>query len=261
MFCAPFENSIVVCSDWERPTRSKSLKSGSCTSAPCDAEGTVTRTCRLSVPSTATSSASVEAWIWTSSAARAPAAQSPTNRRTALPVLLDIAPPLPLLPGETPYLEILLAGLQRVQKPLRLAPVQRLFAILRPCLGRIAALRLPGIRLLLTRRALLLARFLLRFLRLSLLGPLLVLGRLGLVVLLFFAGFRRLVVLGLTALLLHLLVVLALLLLVLLLLGAAHRSGLLLALLLAQEQLEVDLGVGVGRVEGERLRVRVHGVL
>src|SRR5438045_1185416 len=263
MLCAPFENSMVVCSDCERPTRSKSLKSGSCTSAPCDPEATVTRICRLSVPSTATSSASVEAWTWMSSAARAPPATRATSRSAALPILLDIAPPLPVLPRETPYLEILLAGLQGVEESLRLAAIQRFLTVLGPCLGRIAVLGLLRVRLLLlTRRALRLARFRLGFLRLPLIVLLLVLGRLGLVVLLVVSGLRCLILLGLPALLLHLLVVLALLLLVLLLLGFAHRlRHLLLALLLPQEKLEIHLRVRVGRVEGERLRVRVHGAL
>src|SRR5256885_10476901 len=132
MACAPFENSMVVCSDWERPTRSKSLKSGSCTSAPCDPEATATRIWRFSVPSTATSSASVEAWTWMSSAAHALEAKRAATSRTALPILLDIAPPLPLLPCEAPYLKILLAGLQGIEEPLRLAPIQRLLAVLGP---------------------------------------------------------------------------------------------------------------------------------
>src|SRR5437764_578707 len=257
MLCAPFENSMVVCSDCERPTRSKSLKSGSCTSAPCDPEATVTRICRLSVPSTATSSASVEAWTWMSSAARAPPATRATSRSAALPILLDIAPPLPVLPRETPYLEILLAGLQGVEESLRFAAIQRLLTVLGPCLGRIAVLGLLRVRLLLlTRRALRLARFRLGFLRSPLIVLLLVLGRLGLVVLLVVSGLRCLILLGLPALLLHLLVVLALLLLVLLLLGFAHRlRHLLLALLLPQEKLEIHLRVRFGRVAGDRFHV------
>src|SRR5712671_840754 len=213
MLCAPFENSKLVCSDCDRPTVSKSLNSGTCTAAPWDPEDTVTTICRLSVPSTATSSASVEAWTWTSSAARAPAAKIASATRTPLPILLDIAPPLPLLPGETPHLKILLAGLQGIEEPLRLAPVERLLAVLRPCLRRIAVARLLRVRLLLTRRALVLARFLLRLLRLPLIGLLLLFRRLRLVALLLVPRFRGLVVLRLSALLLHLLVVLALLLL------------------------------------------------
>ena len=90
----------------------------------------------------------------------------------------------------------------------------------------------------------------------------LALGRLRFVVLLLVSGLRGLLLFRLPALLLHLLVVLALLLLVLLLVGTA--DGLLLflvALLLFQEKLEIDLRVPVGRVEGERLRVGVHGFL
>src|SRR3954470_15357106 len=252
----PPENSKLICSDCERLTMSKSLKSGSSTFETGALEATVTVILRFTLPSRATSSASVEAETWMSSAARAAVAQR-AARSTRLPILLDIALPLPLLPGESPDLQVLLARLQRVEEALRLAPVEGFVGLLSGP-PRLSVLRRFPIRLLLGGRALLLALVPLRVLILLLS----VLRRLRFLVLLLFSGLRRLVVLRLTALLLRLPVVLALLFLLLLLVGTAH--GLLLlfvALLLFQEKLEVDLRVAVGRVEGKGLRVGVHCLL
>src|SRR3954465_12709352 len=252
----PPENSKLICSDCERLTMSKSLKSGSSTFETGALDATVTVILRFSVPSRATSSASVEAETWMSSAARAAVAQRAASS-TRLPILLGIALPLPLLPGESPDLQVLLARLQRVEEALRLAPVEGFVGLLSGP-PRLSVLRRFPIRLLLGGRALLLALVPLRVLILLLS----VLRRLRFLVLLLFSGLRRLVVLRLTALLLRLPVVLALLFLLLLLVGTAH--GLLLlfvALLLFQEKLEVDLRVAVGRVEGKGLRVGVHCLL
>src|SRR5438105_14388368 len=118
-----------------------------------------------------------------SSAARAGTAHRP-SRRTTLPILLDIAPPLPLLAGETPDLQVLLAGLQCVEEALRLAPVEGLLELLRSRLPRIATARFLGIRLLVSGRTLLLS---------ALFPRLLVLGGLRLVLLLLASGLRGLV--------------------------------------------------------------------
>src|SRR5438309_353776 len=79
---------------------------------------------QLIVPSSATSSASVRAESCTSSAACAAAASN--KEMTTLPILLDILPPLlRLVFPEPPDLKVLLTGAQRVQEPLRFAPIHR----------------------------------------------------------------------------------------------------------------------------------------
>src|SRR5438874_364573 len=121
---APFTKVNEASSDCEWFTTSKSLKSGSASLGCSPFEEMLAVTTQLIVPSSATSSVSVRADNWTSSAAWAAAA---TSRRPAtLPIFLDILPPLlrPFFP-EPPHLQILLSGPERVQKPLRLAPIHR----------------------------------------------------------------------------------------------------------------------------------------
>src|SRR6266850_2353011 len=82
-----------------------------------------------SVPSSATSVASVVADNSTSAAATAEAANK-SARQSALPVLLGITslPHLGLLLGESPGLQILLARAQGVEQPLCLGPIQGFLA-------------------------------------------------------------------------------------------------------------------------------------
>src|SRR5438067_12856427 len=121
---APFTNVNETCSDCQRFTTSKSLKSGSASSGCSPFEDTVAVTIRLIVPSSATSSASVRADTCTSSAACAAAATR--SRATALPVLLHIVPRLlGLFLSEPPDLQVLLPGAQRIEEALRLAPIHR----------------------------------------------------------------------------------------------------------------------------------------
>src|SRR5438105_2799826 len=233
---APFTKVKATCSDCDRLTTSKSFRSGSDSSAWSPLEPTVAVTVRFSVPSSATSSASVRADTCTSSAAAAAKATSRAN--SALPILLDIRPPLlRLLLPESPDLQVLLSRAQRVEQPLRLAPIHRTVSrprqfFLLPRLVRLRLLRrwtllLRVIRLLL---ALLLARLVLP----------------GLLLL----AFARLV----RALLLLRAVLPGLRLL--LLLRLSHRVRLLLlALLLAEQQLQVDLRVPVLGIELQRARV------
>src|SRR5881394_3742572 len=83
----------------------------------------------MSVPSSATSVASVVADSSTSAAPTAGTANR-SARQSALPVLLGITslPHLGLLLGESPGLQILLARAQRVEQPLGLGPIQRFLA-------------------------------------------------------------------------------------------------------------------------------------
>src|SRR3981189_2390691 len=82
-----------------------------------------------SVPSSATSVASVVADSSTSAAAIA-GAEIRSARQSALPVFLGITslPHLGLLLGEPPGLQILLARAQGVEQPLGLGPIQGLLA-------------------------------------------------------------------------------------------------------------------------------------
>src|SRR5436853_6433438 len=110
----PPENWMLICSDCERLTTSKSLKSGSCSSTASPLDETATTMRRLRVPSSAISSASVDADSSTSSAA--PAARDAAKATAArLPILLCIAAPLPAPLREPPQLQVLLARLQRIQ--------------------------------------------------------------------------------------------------------------------------------------------------
>src|SRR3981189_1166997 len=82
-----------------------------------------------SVPSSATSAASVVAESSTSAAAIA-GADIRSARQSALPVLLGITslPHLGLLLGESPGLQFLLARARGVEQPLGLGPIQGLLA-------------------------------------------------------------------------------------------------------------------------------------
>src|SRR4051812_42204187 len=239
---APFTKVNATCSDCDRLTTSKSFRSGNASSAWSPLEETVAVMVRLSVPSSATSSASVRADTCTSSAATAAKATNRAN--TALPVLLDIRPPLlGLLLPESPDLQVLLSRPQCVEQPLRLAPIHRTVP------GRLQFFllsRLVGLRLL--RRLTLLLRV--TRLLLSLLVPRLVLP--GLLLLALFLLVRTLLLLRRVLSGLWLL----------LLLRLAHRVRLLLlALFLAEQQLQVDLRVPVLGIELQRAGVRRDGVV
>src|SRR6266849_6444870 len=237
---APFRKVKATCSDWDRLTTSKSLRSGKVSSAWSPLDETVAVIWRFSVPSSATSSASARADTCTSSAAST--AEATSKAASALPILLDIRPPLlGLLLPEPPDLEILLSRPQRVEEPLGLAPIHRTVSrrLQFFLLARLARL---GLLLRLTLLLLLLSGLLL----LSVLLAFLVLPGLLLLVLL----------LLLRTLLLLLVVLPGLLLLLLLFRSAARLRLLLLALLLAEQQLEVHLGVAILRVELQRARIR-----
>src|SRR5216683_1568096 len=121
---APFKKVNATCSDCDRLTTSKSLRSGKVSSAWSPLDETVAVIWRFSVPSSATSSASARADTCTSSAAST--AEATSKAASALPILLDIRPPLlGLLLPEPPDLEILLSRPQRVEEPLGLAPIHR----------------------------------------------------------------------------------------------------------------------------------------
>src|SRR5713101_1102505 len=213
---APFRNVKATCSDWDRLTTSKSLRSGKVSSAWSPLDETVAVIWRFSVPSSATSSASARADTCTSSAAST--AEATSKAASALPILLDIRPPLlGLLLPEPPDLEILLSRPQRVEEPLGLAPIH----------GTVS-----------------------RRLQFFLLARLV---RLGLLLRL---TFLLVLLLLLRTLLLLLVVLPGLLLLLLLFRSAARLRLLLLALLLAEQQLEVHLGVAILRVELQRARIR-----
>src|SRR5882762_708523 len=112
---APFRKVKATCSDWDRLTTSKSLRSGKVSSAWSPLDETVAVIWRFNVPSSATSSASARADTCTSSAASA--AEATSKAANALPVLLDIRPPLlGLLLPEPPDLKVLLARPQRVEQ-------------------------------------------------------------------------------------------------------------------------------------------------
>src|SRR3989442_1409880 len=147
---APFTKVKATCSDCDRLTTSKSFRSGSDSSAWSPLEETVAVIVRFRVPSSATSSASVRADTCTSSAAAAAAAAAKATSRanSALPVLLDIRPPLlRLLLPESPDLQVLLSRAQRIEQPLRLAPIHRTVP------GRLQFFLLPRlVRLRLLRR-------------------------------------------------------------------------------------------------------------
>src|SRR5439155_18428727 len=235
---APFTKVKATCSDCDRLTTSKSFRSGSDSSAWSPLEETVAVIVRFSVPSSATSSASVRADTCTSSAAAAAKATSRAN--SALPVLLDIRPPLlRLLLPESPDLQVLLSRAQRVEQPLRLAAIHRTVP------GRLQFFLLPRlVRLRLLRRLTRLLRI--ASLLLPLVFPLLVLPGLLLRALALRVG---------TLLLLR--GVLPRLWLLLLLVLLSHRARLLLlSLLVAEQQLQVDLRVPVLRIELQRARVR-----
>src|SRR5712664_4231163 len=212
----PFRKVKATCSDWDLLTTSKSLRSGKVRSAWSPLDETVALIWRFKVPSSATSSASARADTCTSSAAGA--AEATSKAASALPILLDIRPPLlGLLLPEPPDLEVLLARPQGVEETLRLAPIHRTVS----------------------RR---LQFFLLaRLVRLGLL--------LRLTLLLLLSG------LLLLSTLLAVLVLPGLRLLLLLFRLAARVRLLLLALLLAEQQLEVHLGVAILRIELQRARV------
>src|SRR6267142_2104680 len=235
---APFRKVKATCSDWDRLTTSKSLRSGKVSSAWSPLDETVAVIWRFNVPSSATSSASARADTCTSSAASA--AEATSTAASALPILLDIRPPLlGLLLPEPPDLKVLLARPQRVEQPLRLAPIHRTVSR-RLQFFLLARLVRSGLLLRLTRLLLLSSLLLLSVLRAFLVLP-------GLVLLL---------LLFLRTLLL-LLVVLPRLRLLLLLFRLAARMGLLLLPLLpAEQQLEVHLGVAILRVELQRPRIR-----
>src|SRR5216683_224735 len=236
---APFKKVNATCSDCDRLTTSKSLRSGKVSSAWSPLDETVAVIWRFSVPSSATSSASARADTCTSSAAST--AEATSKAASALPILLDIRPPLlGLLLPEPPDLEILLSRPQRVEEPLGLAPIHRTVSrrLQFFLLARLARLGLLlRLTLLLLLSGLLLLSVLLAFLVLP--------------------GLLLLVLLLLLRTLLLLLVVLpGLLLLLLLFRSAARLRLLLLALLLAEQQLEVHLGVAILRVELQRARIR-----
>src|SRR2546428_738736 len=111
------------------------------------------------VPSRATSLASAVADSSTSPAASAGSAIRSASR-SALPVLLEITslPHIRLLLGESPSLQILFAGAQRVQQSLRLAAIHGFLVrrLARPRLRLALALLLGGRILALLRLALLL---------------------------------------------------------------------------------------------------------
>src|SRR6266849_1009179 len=224
---APFRKVKATCSDWDRLTTSKSLRSGKVSSAWSPLDETVAVIWRFSVPSSATSSASARADTCTSSAAST--AEATSKAASALPILLDIRPPLlGLLLPEPPDLEILLSRPQRVEEPLGLAPIhgtvsRRLQFFLLARLVRLGLLL--RLTLLLLLSGLLLLSVLLAFLVLP--------------------GLLLLVLLLLLRTLLLLLVVLP-----------ARLLLLLLSLLLAEQQLEVHLGVAILRVELQRARIR-----
>src|SRR6266849_5797065 len=233
---APFKKVNATCSDCDRLTTSKSLRSGKVSSAWSPLDETVAVIWRFSVPSSATSPASARADTCTSSAASA--AEATSRAASALPIFLDIRPPLlGLLLPEPPDLEVLLARPQRVEQPLRLAPIHRTVSrrLQFFLLARLVRLGLLGCRFML----LLLSRLLL----LALLLALLVLP-----------GLLLLVLLLLLWTLLLLLVVLPRL--RLLLLRPLALRLLLLALLRAQQQLEVHLRVAILRIELQRARIR-----
>src|SRR6266851_5048916 len=164
--------------------------------------------------------------------------QKPSRRGSCS---LSIPLTLTLLLPEPPDLEILLSRPQRVEEPLGLAPIHRTVSrrLQFFLLARLARL---GLLLRLTLLLLLLSGLLL----LSVLLAFLVLPGLLLLVLL----------LLLRTLLLLLVVLPGLLLLLLLFRSAARLRLLLLALLLAEQQLEVHLGVAILRVELQRARIR-----
>src|SRR5215470_3394555 len=175
---ALFRKVKATCSDCDRLTTSKSLRSGRVSSGWSPLEETAAVIWRFKVPSSGTSSTSVRAETCTSSAARA--AEATSRAAIALPVLLDIGPPLlrPLL-AESPDLQVLLARPQRVEEPLRLAPIHRTVS------RRLQFFLLPGLVLLLLRSlALLLLIVLARLLLLARLVAVLVLPGLLLLVLL-----------------------------------------------------------------------------
>src|SRR5216684_4506991 len=89
---APFKKVNATCSDCDRLTTSKSLRSGKVSSAWSPLDETVAVIWRFSVPSSATSPASARADTCTSSAASA--AEATSKAASALPILLDIRPPL-----------------------------------------------------------------------------------------------------------------------------------------------------------------------
>src|SRR5712691_780570 len=230
---APFRNVKATCSDWDRLTTSKSLRSGKVSSAWSPLDETVAVIWRFSVPSSATSSASARADTCTSSAAGA--AEATSKAASALPILLDIRPPLlGLLLPEPPDLEVLLSRPQRVEEPLGLAPIHRTVS--------------RRLQFFLSR----LVRPLGRFFLLLLLSGLLPLA--VLLALLVLPGLLLLVLLLLLRTLLLLLVVLPRL--RLLLLCPLALRLLLLALVRAEQQLEVHLRVAIVRIELQRARVR-----
>src|SRR6266849_2439004 len=230
---APFKKVNATCSDCDRLTTSKSLRSGKVSSAWSPLDETVAVIWRFSVPSSATSPASARADTCTSSAASA--AEATSKAASALPILLDIRPPLlGLLLPEPPDLEILLSRPQRVEEPLGLAPIHRT-----------VSRRLQFFLLARLARLGLLLRLTLLLLLLS-----------GLLLLSVLLAFLVLPGLLLLALLLLLVVLPGLLLLLLLFRSAARLRLLLLALLLAEQQLEVHLGVAILRVELQRARIR-----
>src|SRR5713226_2879208 len=229
---APFKKVNATCSDCDRLTTSKSLRSGKVSSAWSPLDETVAVIWRFSVPSSATSPASARADTCTSSAASA--AEATSKAASALPILLDIRPPLlGLLLPEPPDLEILLSRPQRVEEPLGLAPIHRTVS--------------RRLQFFLSR----LVRPLGRFVLLLLLSGLLLAVLLALLVL---PGLLLLVLLLLLRTLLLLLVVLPRL--RLLLLCPLALRLLLLALVRAQQQLEVHLRVAIVRIELQRARVR-----
>src|SRR2546426_801713 len=191
-----------------------------------------------SVPSSGTSEASVLADTSTSPAAWA-GSERHSARPSALPILLGFTslPQVGLLLGEPPDLKILLARPQGVQQALRLGPVHGLVA---------ARLRLGLLPLLV------------RVLRIGLLG----IGRIGLL--------RRLLLLRLRGLLRRRLLLFALrfpFLRLRLLLLTLLRGPVLLRLprrvpppllLRPQQELQVDLGVDVVRIEGQCSAVLPH---
>src|SRR5712671_6780126 len=168
---APFRKVKATCSDCDRLTTSKSLRSGKVSSAWSPLDETVAVIWRFSVPSSATSSASARADTCTSSAAGA--AEATSKAASALPILLDIRPPLlGLLLSETPDLQIFLS---RLVRPLGRFFLLLLLSGLLLLSVLLALLVLPGLLLLvllLLLRTLLLLLVVLPRLRLLLLCPL-----------------------------------------------------------------------------------------
>src|SRR5438552_6805256 len=234
---ALFRKVKATCSDCDRLTTSKSLRSGRVSSGWSPFDDTAAVIWRFKVPSSGTSSTSVRAETCTSSAANA--AEATSRAAIALPVLLDIGPPLlRFLLAEPPDLEVLLARTQRIEEPLRFASIHRTVS------RRLQFFLLPGLVLLLLGRLALLRLLLARRLFLARLVAILVLPGLLLLVFLLLLRTRLLLLIVLPGLRL------------LLLLGPAARLGLLLlALLFAQQELQVHLRVAVRRVELQRPRV------